>query len=152
MIRDMEVLQPDCIVADSMAVWGKAMAMKLGFPFVSSTTTVAFNAHSAKILKQSPLELIKMLLYLQKIYGQVKRLQGKDSPVKIIPDIIQHDSETHTVVYTSPEFQPCAKTFSDRYAFVEPILRPAGWEFPKAVEKLIYIHGPSQQCAAFALS
>ena len=50
---DMERLQPDCIVADSMAVWGRAVALKLGIPFVSSTTTFAFNQHSAKIMKQS---------------------------------------------------------------------------------------------------
>ena len=52
--RDMEHLRPDCIVADSMAVWGKAIALKLEIPFVSSTTTFAFNRHSAKIMKQSP--------------------------------------------------------------------------------------------------
>ena len=40
--RDMEQLKPDCIVADSMAVWGKAIAIKLNIPFVSSTTTFAF--------------------------------------------------------------------------------------------------------------
>ena len=41
--REMENLRPDCIVADSMAVWGKAVAGKLGIPFVCSTTTFAFN-------------------------------------------------------------------------------------------------------------
>ena len=51
--REMERLKPDCIVADSMAVWGKAVAKKLGIPFVSSTTTFAFNQHSDKIMKQS---------------------------------------------------------------------------------------------------
>ena len=35
----MKELNPDCIIADSMAVWGKAVALKLGIPFVSSTTT-----------------------------------------------------------------------------------------------------------------
>ena len=40
--REMERLKPDCIVADSMAVWGKAVAKKLGIPCVSSTTTFAF--------------------------------------------------------------------------------------------------------------
>ena len=49
--EDMKRLKPDCIVADSMAVWGKAIAIKLGIPFVSSTTTFAFNQHSAKIMK-----------------------------------------------------------------------------------------------------
>lgn len=28
--RKMQELKPDCIVADSMAVWGKAVALKLG--------------------------------------------------------------------------------------------------------------------------
>ena len=51
---EMERLRPDCIVADSMAVWGKAVAMKLGIPFLSSTTTFAFNQHSAKVMKQGP--------------------------------------------------------------------------------------------------
>ena len=36
--REMETLKPDCIVADSMALWGKAVAQKLSIPFVSSTT------------------------------------------------------------------------------------------------------------------
>ena len=40
---DMEKIKPDCIVADSMALYGKAVAMKLSIPFVSSTTTFAFN-------------------------------------------------------------------------------------------------------------
>ena len=31
--REMDVLKPDCIVADSMAVWGKAVALKLNIPF-----------------------------------------------------------------------------------------------------------------------
>ena len=37
--KEMTELKPDLIVADSMALWGKAAALKLGIPFVSSTTT-----------------------------------------------------------------------------------------------------------------
>jgi len=46
-LADMKVWKPDCIVGDSMAYWGKLTAMKLGIPFVSSTTTFAFNKKSA---------------------------------------------------------------------------------------------------------
>ena len=60
--KEMERLQPDCIVADSMAVWGKAVALKMGIPFVSSTTTFAFNQYSARIIKQSIGDLFRMLL------------------------------------------------------------------------------------------
>ena len=136
---DMVQLKPDCIVADSMAVWGKAVAMKLGIPFVSSTTTFAFNQHSAKIMKQSIGELFKMVFSMPKITKQIKRLQGKGYPVKNILDIIQNDDNTHTVVYTSPQFQPCSETFSDKYAFVGPSVRPATSKVVKKRDKLIYI-------------
>ena len=136
---DMEQLKPDCIVADSMATWGKAVALKLGIPFVSSTTTFAFNQHSAKIMKQSIGDLFKMLFAMPKVNKQIKRLQDKGYPVKSILDIIQNDEHTHTVVYTSPEFQPCSETFSDKYAFVGPSIRPAADMFTKKRDKLIYI-------------
>jgi len=140
---DMEQLRPDCIVADSMAVWGKAVAMKLGIPFVSSTTTFAFNQYSAKIMRQSIREMIQMILSMPQITKQIKRLQKNGYPVKSILDIIQNDNDTHTIVYTSPEFQPCSETFSDRYAFVGPSIRPIS-ERPedrlqKTRDKLIYI-------------
>ena len=136
---DMEQLKPDCIVADSMAVWGKAVAMKLNIPFVSSTTTFAFNQHSAKIMKQGIGELFTMVFSMPKITKQIKRLQDKGYPVKNILDIIQNDDNTHTVVYTSPQFQPCSETFSDKYAFVGPSVRPATSKVEKKRDKLIYI-------------
>ena len=136
---DMEQLKPDCIVGDSMALWGKAVAMKLGIPFVSSTTTFAFNQHAAKIMKRSPVELLHMILSGPKIAKEIKRLQDKGYPVRNVLDIIGNDDNTHTVVYTSPEFQPCAETFSDKYAFVGPSIRPAGEAIEKKRDVLVYI-------------
>lgn len=137
--QEMERLKPDCIVADSMALWGKAVARKLGIPFVCSTTTFAFNRHSAKVMKQGVGDLVKMVLAIPKTAKQIKRLQNKGYPVKNVLDIIGSDEDTHTIVYTSPEFQPCAETFSDKYAFVGPSIRPVVGEIEKKNEKLIYI-------------
>lgn len=137
--KAMKELQPDCIVADSMAVWGKAVALKLGIPFVSSTTTFAFNQHSAKIMKQSIGQLFGMIFSMPKINRDLKRLQDKGYPIYNILDIIQNDDKTDTVVYTSSEFQPCAETFSDKYAFVGPSVRDTTEEIIKEKEKLIYI-------------
>lgn len=137
--REMEALQPDCIVADSMAVWGKAVAKKLGIPFVSSTTTFAFNQHSAKVMKQSFRELVSMLFAMPGIRKNIKRLQDKGYPVKNILEIISNDDSTDTIVYTSPEFQPCSETFSDKYAFVGPLIRPVERTMEKKREKLVYI-------------
>ena len=136
---DMEQLKPDCIVADSMAIWGKAVAKKLGIPLVCSTTTFAFNRHSAAIMKQSAAETAKMILSIPKISKQIKRLQKKGYPVKKVLDIIGNDENTDTVVYTSPLFQPCADTFSDKYAFVGPSIRPVTENIEKTADKLVYI-------------
>ena len=135
----MKELNPDCIIADSMAVWGKAVALKLGIPFVSSTTTFAFNQHSAKIMKQSPGQIFGMIFSMPRINKNIKRLQDKGYPVKSVLDIIQNDNNTDTIVYTSPEFQPCSETFSERYVFVGPSIRPAENIVEKTANKLIYI-------------
>lgn len=136
---EMERLKPDCIVADSMAVWGKAVACKLRIPFVSSTTTFAFNRYSAKIMKQSAGKLLSMLISMPKINRDIERLQAGGYPIKSVLDLIQNDDLTHTIVYTSPEFQPASETFSDRYAFVGPSIRPATQEIKKVRDKLVYI-------------
>ena len=137
--REMEQLKPDCIVADSMAVWGKAVAKKLGIPFVCSTTTFAFNKESAKIMPHSLKETISMITAMGKVSAQVKRLQDRGYPVKNILELIGSDETVPTVVYTSPLFQPCADTFPEHFAFVGPSIRPAQSEIAKTGEKLVYI-------------
>lgn len=136
---DMKRLMPDCIVADSMAVWGKAVAMKCGIPFVSSTTTFAFNKYSAKIMKQSIGELCKTIFTMLRANRHIKRLRVKGYPIKNVLDIMQNDENTHTIVYTSPEFQPCSDTFTDKYAFVGPSIRSSANTIEKTKDKLIYI-------------
>lgn len=135
----MERLKPDCIVADSMAVWGKAVAKKLGIPFVCSTTTFAFNRESAKIMPHSLKETISMIASMGKVGKQVKRLQAYGYPVKSILDLIGSDESVPTVVYTSSLFQPCAETFPKHFTFVGPSIRPAGAQIEKTGEKLVYI-------------
>ena len=137
--KEMEEFMPDCIVADSMALWGKAVAQKLGVPLVSSTTTFAFNRHSARIMKQGAGDLLRLIFSAQKTAKQIKRLRDKGYPIKSVLDIIGSDDSTHTIVYTSPEFQPCAETFSEKYAFVGPSIRPAAVEIEKKRDTLVYI-------------
>ncbi len=139
MLCDMKQLEPDCIVADSMAVWGKAAALKLGIPFVSSTTTFAFNKYSSKIMGHGFKELLAMLFSMPKVNKQIKRLQKHGYPVKNVLDILQNDNDTHTIVYTSKEFQPCSDTFSDRYIFAGPSIRPVSEEVHKTKDRLVYI-------------
>lgn len=137
--EDMKHFCPDCIVADSMAIWGKAAALKLHIPFVSSTTTFAFNKHSARIMKQGIGELFRMIISMPKINKDIKRLRDNGYPIQSVLDLMQNDSQTDTIVYTSPQFQPCAETFPNHYAFVGPSVRPITAQFTKTRDKLIYI-------------
>ena len=132
-------IQPDVIVADSVAYWGKLAAMKHGIPFVSSTTTFAFNRYSARYMKHGIGETLKMLFSMPKVNKQIRRLQEKGYPVKGILDIVQNDNDTNTVVYTSSYFQPCSDTFSEKYHFIGPSIRPIQEPFEKKREKTVYI-------------
>jgi len=132
-------IKPDLIVSDSVAFWGKLVAMKHGIPYVSSTTTFAFNRFSAKYMKESPLDIIKMLFAMPKINRQLARLREKGYPVKSLLEIVQNDNETNTIVYTSKYFQPCSETFSDRYHFIGPSMRPVKDPFPKKADKTVFV-------------
>ena len=137
--KDMAEIKPDVIVADSVAYWGKLIAMKLSIPFVSSTTTFAFNKESAKIMKPSGKEMLKMIFDIPKTRKLLKPLRDKGYPAENILTIIQNDNDTTTVVYTSKMFQPHADSFSDRYTFVGAIPKETKEIFNKTKEKLVYI-------------
>lgn len=137
--RDMARIRPQVIVADSMAVWGKLAAKKLGIPWVSSTTTFAFNRESAKIMGQGLGSLLPMLLAMPKVNKSLKRLRAKGYPVKNVLSILQNDNDTNTIVYTSRDFQPAAETFSHKYVFVGPSLRPVKTPLAPSDQKTVYI-------------
>lgn len=137
--EDIQNFKPDCIVADSMALWGRLSAKKYNIPFVSSTTTFAFNKESAKTMKQSFWQIIKMLFSMPKMTKEINRLKEKGFPINNILDIIANDENTDTVVYTSRDFQPCGDSFGEKYAFVGPSIRAKTTEFEKTYDKLVYI-------------
>lgn len=132
-------IRPDLIVSDSVAFWGKLVARKHGLPYVSSTTTFAFNRYSAAYMKESPLDIAKMLLAMPRINKQLKRLREKGYPVRSLLEIVQNDNDTDTIVYTSKYFQPRSETFSDRYHFIGPSIRPITAPVEKTAEKTVYI-------------
>ena len=139
LLEQIKQWNPDCIVADSMALWGKLIAKKLNIPFVSSTTTFAFNKESAKVMRGSLKDLFKVLIQMGKANKHIKRLQENGYDIKNVLEIIQNDNDTNTIVYTSPEFQPYSDTFSDKYIFVGPSIRSTNNVFEKTREKLVYI-------------
>ena len=132
-------IKPDVIVSDSVAFWGKLAAMKHGVPYVSSTTTFAFNKYSAKYMQESAWDIARMLVAMPRINKQLKRLRENGYPVRSILEIVQNDNDTNTIVYTSKYFQPCSETFSDRYHFIGPSIRPITEPVEKTADKTLYI-------------
>lgn len=130
---------PDVIVSDSVCFWGKLFAGKLGVPYVCSTTTFAFNEHTAGLLKQGPAEILRMLTGMPRINRKMAVLRQAGYPIKDFISIIQNDNATDTVVYTSRTFQPMAETFSERYAFVGPSVAAHPRRGERAARPLVYI-------------
>ena len=138
--RELETFGPDVIVSDSVCFWGKLFAGKLGVPYVCSTTTFAFNQHSAQRMKPTAGEMLRSLVGTPRVGRCMALLRRHGYPVKGLLDLIQNDNETDTIVYTSRAFQPMAETFSDRYAFVGPSLpERALAEQPPKARPLVYI-------------
>jgi MGT family glycosyltransferase len=137
---ELREFQPDCIVSDSLCFWGKLFAKKLGIPYICSTTTLAFNQYTAKLMKRSIKEILGLVFGMSRINKKMQLLRSHGYEVDRFISIIQNDNETDTIVYTSKEFQPMAETFSDKYAFVGPSIRqsPVVLDERKS-RKLIYI-------------
>ena len=132
-------IRPDLIVSDSVAYWGKLAAMKHRIPYVSSTTTFAFNRYSSRYMKHGLGETMRMLFSMPKVNKQIRRLQEKGYPVKGLLDIVQNDNDTNTIVYTSRYFQPCSETFSEKYRFIGPSMRPITEPCEKTAAQTVYI-------------
>lgn len=118
--QDILAHRPALIISDSVCFWGKLLAKKHGIPFICSTTTFAFNRHTARRMKQHPVEIIRMILGMPRIEKSMQLLRDHGYTVNSFVDVIQNDEKTDTIVYTSRLFQPSEETFGENYAFVGP--------------------------------
>ena len=122
--QDVASWHPDVIVTDSACFWGKLAALKFNLPWVCSTTTFAFNKHSAKYMSQSVSEIADMVFGLPRMNREIRKLRSLGYHVKSVLDIVQNKPDDNTIVYTSRTFQPCAETFDEaHYRFVGPSVR-----------------------------
>ncbi len=138
--KELREFQPDCIVSDALCFWGKLLAKKLDIPYICSTTTFAFNQFTAKLMKRSLKEILRMITGMPRINKKMQLLRLQGYNVENFVAVVQNDNDTDTIVYTSKEFQPMVETFSDRYAFVGPSIRKTSCEqLERKSKKLIYI-------------
>ena len=72
--KEVEEFHPDVIVTDSVCFWGKLTAGKYKIPMVVSTTTFAFNRHSASYMKNSFAEIMDLIKGQKRINAELKNL------------------------------------------------------------------------------
>ena len=137
--KELEDFQPDCIVSDSLSIWGKLFAKKLGIKYICSTTTFALNKYTAKMMKQGVVEILRMIIGMPRINKKLQLLRENGYKVDNLVSMIENDNNTDTIVYTSKEFQPMAETFSDKYAFVGPSFQVPEIEQSDKKDPLVYI-------------
>ena len=137
--RDLAQFQPHCVVSDSLCFWGKLWAAKLARPYVCSTTTFAFDQETAREMRPGPLEVFYTLVGLPQIGKRLALLREHGYEVEKLTELIQNDSETDTIVYTSRAFQPGGEHFGERVAFVGPSLPELPPRTQRRERPLVYV-------------
>lgn len=122
--RELVDFQPDCIVSDSLCIWGKLFASSLHIPMIGSTTSFAFNKNTAKLMKPEGREVFYTILGFPRISKKIRLLKEHGYDVSDLTQMIRNDDVTPTIVYTSRAFQPRNEEFGSNYAFVGPSINP----------------------------
>jgi MGT family glycosyltransferase len=122
-LKQLEEIQPDCIVSDSICLWGKLFAKKLNIRLVCSTTTFAMNQHTAGLMKPKLGEMVRTILGMGRINKKIAQLNDHGYEVPDLQSLIGNDDRVETIVYTSRLFQPRSETCGSNYVFSGPSIR-----------------------------
>lgn len=138
----------DCIIHDSMAMWGKTIASKTKIPAVCLTTTFAFNKKMWNLYPRAIIfQHLKFLRYpnktiaLFKIYRKLK--SNYNLSEESIYDVFSN-LEKLNLIFTSSYFQPYINSFDKTFKFIGPAIssRLDSEDFLKTLPKnkqIIYI-------------
>ncbi|MCK4258887.1 MAG: hypothetical protein KAX49_07905 [Halanaerobiales bacterium] len=136
-LERIKALNPDCIVYDSYAYWGREVALRLGVPYISSVTNYAFNMEA---FKHDPISILKDIVrgevssQSEEDYSMILRmleLFSKKLSVKYLKGRDYHIMETFcsrgvaNIVYSYRDIHIFSDFFDNSYHFLGPIIEPA---------------------------
>ena len=132
--------RPDCIIADTHAIWGKSIAIKMKIPYVCSMTCFAMNRYSSRLMRTTPSK--KFLHSISKSISllSLRKLQENGYPIQNMEVLLPDDGVSTTLVYSSRGFHPASETFSDNYHFIGfQIYNDESVPIEREQHKLIYV-------------
>ena len=133
---------PDYIIHDSVAPWGKCIAQLLDVPAITSVPIFAFNRHVLAFGLRRGLRPKSLSLLLNKVRHICKsvRLRGQICRTHHLRGLRMTDlfwgRSGLNFVYTSKHFQPRVETFDDTFHFIGPSMAPRTETTPFPWEKL----------------
>lgn len=122
----MKMEKPDCIIHDSLSLWGKLIGIRSGIPTIALVPSMGINIqviltgikHIIPDLIQLSKEPVKLLKIMRK-YRSLYVKAGKNPP--LIFDIFSNEEKLN-IAFTSEYFQLCRNSFGSNYKFVGPII------------------------------
>ena len=118
--------KPDCLIHDSLSLWGKVSAQKTQIPAITIVPTMAFNLEvflsASKYILPEILQIIQHPLITRRIIQEYRSVykEIKTNPPFIL-DLFAN-RENLNIVLTSEYLQPRRGSFDSRYKFVGPII------------------------------
>jgi MGT family glycosyltransferase len=124
-LEEVKKENPDCIVHDGGALWGKLISQKLSIPAISVCCTLA--SHYS-LWYHYPLEcfgaVIKNKRNISKAFVMYWHLAIKYRMKTYRFEDLYINKEPLTIIFTSKSYHPCAKYFDASFAFVGPSIAP----------------------------
>jgi len=126
MIAEINREKPDCLVHDSLSLWGKVVGIKTHISTVSLVPSIGIN--TKLVISQTPLFLRDYILAFSNprsflnIIARYRKIYIDNGLTPPFFFDMFSNVEKLNIVFTSRTFQPLEKSFDDSYTFVGPII------------------------------
>lgn len=148
LLPEVQAYQPDYILHDALAAWGKQFGEILGVPTICSTTTFVLGTRMWFSAPSLLPELLQQRWQARKEVARAREVARQLHDTYHVKKLSIYDANVNfgdmTLIYTSKFFHPFSHTFDSSVKFVGPSIlpRPEVPEFPYdqlTGDRLIYI-------------
>jgi len=126
LIKEINSEKPDCILHDSLSLWGKIIGLHTKIPSIALVPSMGINtpvilshlgffAADVGYILSHPIEFMQLIKKFRKQYLE----KGFSPP--LLTDLFSN-TEKLNIVFTSREFQPSEEEFGKEFRFVGPVV------------------------------